>query len=155
MLTFGSIRFKKFKELGEFGSRLSALEHTEVTNIEWILTAATEKSYRSQLRKAAAQDALQKAQDYCETLGCTNVRAVKLEETHGAHRISAMNPQAMGHSIQQMQMQQMQLEQMNKQRMQAASGNLGSNDHRDGGVLEFRPQEVRMSMSVNVKFHAE
>jgi uncharacterized protein YggE len=138
------IRFKKFKELGEFGSRLSALEHTEVTNIDWILTAATEKSYRSQLRKAAAADALQKAQDYCEVLGCTNVRPVKLEETRGAHRVSAMNPRAMNVSNQQMQ-------------MQVAPGHMpqGGGDHRDEGVLEFRPQEVRMSMSVSVKFHAE
>jgi uncharacterized protein YggE len=140
------IRFKKFKELGEFGSRLSALEHTEVTNIDWILTAATEKSYRSQLRKAAAADALQKAQDYCEILGCTNVRTVQLEETKGAHRVSAMNPRAMNVSHQQMQMQ-----------MQVAPGHApqGGDDQRDEGVLEFRPQEVRMSMSVSVKFHAE
>ena len=141
------IRFKKFKELGEFGSRLSSLEHTEVTNIDWILTAATEKSYRSQLRKVAAADALQKATDYCEILGCTNLRAIRLEETQGAHRVSGMNPQAMNVSYQQAQ----------SMSMQVAPGHMAQQggDHRDEGVLEFRPQEVRMSMRVSVKFHAE
>jgi len=137
------IRFKEFKALGAFGSKLSSLEHTEVDNIDWILTAATEKSFRTQLRKAAAQDAMQKAQDYCEVLGCTNVRAVKLDETKGIHRVGAaiINQQG-GVSYQQ---------------MQVAPGHTrpAEADRRDESPLEFRPQEVRMSMSVNVRFHAD
>ena len=146
------IRFKKFKELGELGSRLSSLEHTEVTDIDWILTAATEKSYRSQLRRAAAQDAMQKAQDYCEVLGCTNVRPVKLEETQGAHRVSALNQRNMGVSYQQMQsMPQMQVAPGYGPQGGVSTGT----DQRDESALEFRPQEVRMRMSVSVKFRAE
>jgi hypothetical protein len=136
------IRFKKFKELGEFGARLSALEHCEVTDIDWILTAATEKSYRAQLRRAAAHDAMQKAQDYCDVLGCTNVRPVKLEETQGAHRISALDRRNMGVSYQPMQ-------------VAPGYGPQSAVEQRNESTLEFRPQEVRMKMSVCVKFCAE
>lgn len=147
-ITF-DIRFKKFRELGEFSSRLSALEYTEVTDIDWILTAATEKSYRSQLRKSAAGDALQKAKDYCEVLGCANVRPVKLSETSGAHRVSALNNGNMNVAYQQMQCQP-------GLAVQTAPGYgpQGLTD-RIEATLEFQPQEVRMSMTVAVKFHAE
>ena len=137
------IRFKEFKALGDFGGRLSSLEHTEVSTIDWILTAATEKSFRSQLRKTAARDALQKAQDYCEVLGCTNMRAVKLDETKGIHRVGAaiINQQSA----------------VSYQQMQVAPGHNRppEADRRDESPLEFRPQEVRMSMSVSVRFQAE
>ncbi len=57
-ITF-DIRFKEFKALGAFGEKLTALPHVEVNSVSWILTPATEKSYRSRLRKEAAQDALE------------------------------------------------------------------------------------------------
>jgi hypothetical protein len=140
------IRFKEFKALGDFGNKLSSLEHTEVTHIDWILTAATEKSFRSQLRKAAARDALQKAHDYCEVLDCTSIRAVKVEETKACHRVGAavVNPQMTQGGV-------------SYQQMQVAPGHnpQGDADCRNENPLEFRPQEVRMSMSVSVRFHAE
>ena len=90
---------------------------------------------------------MQKAQDYCDVLGCTNVRPVKLEETQGAHRVSALNQRNMGVSYQQMQMQPMQVA--------PGYGPQGGVEQRDESTLEFRPQEVRMKMSVSVKFCAE
>ncbi|EME83262.1 uncharacterized protein MYCFIDRAFT_7308, partial [Pseudocercospora fijiensis CIRAD86] len=74
------IRFKDFKALGAFGTKASALPHVEVQNIEWMLTPATEKFFRSQLRKDAARDAIEKAKDYCEATGCWNLRPVELNE---------------------------------------------------------------------------
>ena len=144
-ITF-DIRFKEFKALGDFGSKLSSLEHTEITNIDWILTAGTEKSLRSQLRKAAARGALQKAHDYCEVLGCTHVRAVKVEETKACHRVGAA---VVNHHMNQGG--------VSYQQMQVAPGHnpQGDADCRNESPLEFRPQEVRMSMSVSVRFHAE
>ena len=102
------IRFKEFKALGSFGSRLSALSHVEVPNINWILTEATEKSYRSQLRKEAARDSLQKAREYCEVMNCTNVRPVELEEGYsssGSHRSGALASQQLGAPVQARRMQ--------------------------------------------------
>ena len=74
------IRFKEFKALGGFGARISSLPHVEVRKIEWILTTETEKSFHSQLRRDATVDAMEKARDYCDVLGCTNVKPVKLAE---------------------------------------------------------------------------
>lgn len=74
------IRFKEFKALGSFGTKISSMPHVEVSNIDWILTDVTEKAYRSRLRREAAQDALEKVQDYCHILGCQNIRATELEE---------------------------------------------------------------------------
>ncbi|KAL6399548.1 hypothetical protein AUP68_18097 [Ilyonectria robusta] len=74
------IRLKEFKAVGSFGTKLSDLPHVEVNNILWILTPTTEKSYGAQLRKEEARDARQKALDYCEVLGCTNLRPVVLSD---------------------------------------------------------------------------
>lgn len=72
------IRFKDFKPLGTFGARISSLDHVEVQKIDWILTTQTENLYRPQLRRDSAQDAMRKARDYCDVLGCTNLRPVEL-----------------------------------------------------------------------------
>lgn len=130
------IRFKEFKALGAFGAKLTALPHVEMNNINWILTPATEKSFKSQLRKEAALDALQKAQDYCEVLGCTNPRPVNL--TEGGINDDGWNGPGM-HVQQQSRMMQ-----------SARSAPPGEKTE-----LEFRPQEVKMRMHLTVKFHAE
>lgn len=142
------IRFKEFKALGGFGARLSSLSHVEVRNIKWILTDETEKSYRSRMRKEAARDALQKAADYCEVLNCTNVRPVDLEEvryscgpsSHG--RSTVRYAQELGDS---------------RPRAMAVQSPYapGGDDQRDESPLEFKPEEVKMSMEIAVKFHAE
>jgi hypothetical protein len=138
-ITF-DIRFKEFKALGAFGEKLTALPHVEVKNVNWILTPATMKSFRTQLRQEAAQDALTKAQDYCAVLGCTNLRPVELSEGGG----SVGGGGALFGMSRNMQMVQ----------MQQAPGMSGQNS-RDESPLEFRPEEVRMDMEVTVKFHAE
>ncbi|KAK5164891.1 uncharacterized protein LTR77_009555 [Saxophila tyrrhenica] len=130
-ITF-DIRFKDFAALGAFGEKLSALPHVEVKGVHWILTPATEKSFRSRLRREAAQDALEKAKDYAEVLGCFDVRAVEL--TEGGEGMSGMGraTQSLGPRTRQ----------------------LARKGGRDESPLEFQPEEVRMGMEVEVKFHA-
>lgn len=148
------IRFKEFKSMGAFGSRLTALEHVEVQSISWILTDATEKSHRSEMRKLAAQDALQKAQDYCEVLGCTNIRPVELNE--GAHNFTPGRSLFGSSNIVPTSYQTMQSapgyqpQAMGMMMPQQAAGM----QRRVEGELEFRPQEVRMTTEVSVRFHA-
>ena len=74
------IRFRDFNKMGDFASVASKLPHVEMHHVEWLLTSATEKSFRSKLRIEASQDALSKASDYCRALGCTAIRAVSLSE---------------------------------------------------------------------------
>lgn len=143
-----NIRFKESKALGDFGSRISALQHVEVIDVDWILTAATERSYRAELRKEATRDALQKAHDYCEVLGCTYVRPVELDEGTAMTRAvaSTFNANRMGQQA------------PSYQAMQCAPSTMPSrsaNDRRDESPVEFRPEEVRMSMAIDVRFHAE
>ncbi|WPH01467.1 Hypothetical protein R9X50_00431300 [Acrodontium crateriforme] len=130
------ISFKDFKALGAFGAKLTALPHVEMNNINWILTPATERSFKSQLRREAALDALQKAQDYCEALGCTNPRPVNLTE-EGLDDGRNEPPPGM-HAQPHMRL-----------RSAAPSGQGEKTE------LEFRPQEVKMTMNLTVKFHAD
>lgn len=157
-ITF-DIRFKKFKELGAFGTKLSALPHTEISHIDWILTAATRKAYQSQLRKAATKDALEKAQDYCDVLGCSYPRPVELNEGNvatggGGGGLFGNNGGSLFGSANARAAQQAQ---MSYQQQQCAPGHGpgGGNDARDESPLEFTPKEVRMSFEVTVRWHAE
>ncbi|PPJ54316.1 hypothetical protein CBER1_06139 [Cercospora berteroae] len=129
-ITF-DIRFKEFKSLGAFGTRISSVPHVELKDIEWILTEETQASYRSQLRRMAAEDATRTAKDYCDALGCGEPRPVELEAD--GYRSSG-------------------------RRYHMASQELGGEEDDEDDrsmVLEFTPQEVKMNMDVYVTFHAE
>ena len=141
------IRFKEFKALGAFGAKLSALSHVEVQKIRWILTNATEKSFRSRLRKEAARDALTKAQDYCEVLGCAGLRPIELEEfSYYSGSISSNRGNYARASQEPMQV---------AKRAAKAPAGQDERDERDESPLEFRPEEVKMTLGIQVKFHAE
>lgn len=145
------IRFKEFKALGAFSAKISALPHVEVRNIEWKLTPATEKHFEAQLRKEASQDALQKAYEYCEVLRCVNVRPLELNE--GDHFIEAVGgPQTVHRAV--------------RSKSGPRGGLFGSvarnamsfsamEDAEPEPELEFTPQELRMSLNVELKFQAE
>ncbi|KAH8661091.1 hypothetical protein BGZ61DRAFT_510454 [Ilyonectria robusta] len=143
-----------------FGTKLSALPHVEVNNILWILTPTTEKSYGAQLRKEEARDARQKALDYCEVLGCTNLRPVVLSDDG---RLPPVMAHMTNHNPQQRQMGLMSQQGQGQAQVAqcmvggpAGSGSYGgSQGTRNEGELEFTPQEVKMSMEVMVQFHAE
>lgn len=133
------IRFKRFEALGDFGTKLSALEHVEVNGIVWLLTRATEQSHHSQLRTEAAADAVQKAEDYCKALNCTRLRASELREL----QIAPAGQNLFGASLH-----------------FGVGGPFGSStanaaaDRRDESPIEYRPEKVRMAMEVTVKFLA-
>ena len=129
------IRFKEFKALGSFGARISSVAHVEVQDIQWILTEETKALYRPRLRRLAAQDAMVRAQEYCDVLGCVNLRPVELDETGSSYRSS-------------------------NARYHMASQELGGYDveaEEDEGeaVLEFTVQDVKMSMDMGLIFHAD
>ena len=141
------IRFKDFKALGGFGSRLSALSHVEVRNIRWALTTATERSFKSQLRKEATRDALEKVKDYCEVMNCRNLRPVELTEDqstayssreNGRPRRGARSTVAGVYT-----------------HGSSAPGLEAISDERDESPLEFKPEVVKMGLNVSVTFHAE
>lgn len=143
------IRFRNFEKLGSFGTRLSVIPHVEVNNIQWILTNITEKAFHSQLRKEAARDALQKAEDYAEVLGCKHVKPVELSEA-GLSSHAGMYAARM--------VQQQQPQGLYAQTAPGSNpfGGFGVNGtQRNESGLDFRPEEVTMSLDVTAKFHAE
>ncbi|KXT05770.1 hypothetical protein AC578_1022 [Pseudocercospora eumusae] len=137
------IRFKDFKALGAFGAKVSALPHVEVQDILWTLTPATEKSFKSQLRKDAAKDAIEKARDYCEATGCGNLVPVELSEgnvympTTRSGMVYAARFASAGISEE---------EEGNEEMLDA-----GPQDE----DLEFEPQEIKMILDVTMKFWAD
>lgn len=165
------IRFKEFKALGSFGTKISSMSHVEVGNIDWILTDITEKAYRSRLRREAAQDALEKVQDYCEVLGCQNIRATELQEitisSHAIGRTSKMKTSNVAMQSMQMAPSNQMARQMCKSAFflafeqfadhsKARNENMGDDEiARQSAELEFRPQEVRMTHEITIKFQAE
>jgi uncharacterized protein YggE len=151
------VRFQDFKALGGFGAHISALPHVELQNIEWKLTTATENHFRSELRKKAASDAFRKAQDYCEVFGCPNLQPVALAEGHSSLGSMGIVEGAIDFD-----------------RSDAGGGLFGysssgatrkrtvqraakgpNNGEKEETEFEFTPQEIRMDMTVTVKFKAE
>lgn len=132
----------------------------EVRNIDWILTVTTEKFFKAELCKQAAKDAMRKARDYCDVLGCTNVRPVELREgdaraamhtgggglfgggrnrdSGGGGAAAGMFAQTPGHTLQ-----------------QARMANVPSGGHVRDEDLGFDAQEVKMAVEVTVKFQAD
>ena len=78
-ITF-DVRFKDFSTLGYFNKTISALPLVEVRGVAWDWTPATTKSINSTLRKEAAQDALSKATEFCQALGCSRLRPTSLHD---------------------------------------------------------------------------
>jgi uncharacterized protein YggE len=146
------IRFQDFKALGRFGARITSLQHVELQSIDWKLTDATGNKFRSELRKQAASDAFRKARDYCEVFGCLNLQPVALAEGHtslgsmgiveGAIDFDRNNA---GGAFGSAQVGSTRARKM----MSAAHGEDSEPE------FEFTPQEIKMDMTVTVKFKAE
>lgn len=146
------IRFRDFQALGSFGTKVAGLALVEVKEINWVLTEATEKSFRQELRKVAAEDALQKAKDYIAVLGCGTLRAVEL--TEGDMRSEMAGPRPGGGGMMGVYQQPMRhsLQTQSARRRAPGSGGVGDEGSED---LSFDAQEVKMAMEVTVKFLAD
>lgn len=158
------ISFRDFQALSSFGTKLSSISHVEVQNISWILTDATLKSFKTELRIQAAQDALQKAWHYRDVLACNaNVRPVELQEGDARSTMSAgfvgggrgdengilCGGGCYGESG--VAAQYAQTATVSRSIQQARRGGEDGEDARTEG-LRFDAQEVKMAMEVTVKF---
>lgn len=162
------IHFGEFEALSSFGTKLSSISHVEVQNISWILTDATLKSFETELREKAAQDAVEKAWDYCNVLGCyANVQPVELQEGDarstmsagfgGGGRRGAENGFFGGggyYGESAVAAQYVQTATVSRSIQQARKGMGDSEDARTEG-LRFDAQDVKMAMEVTVRFQAD
>lgn len=161
------ISFRDFQALRSFGTKLSSISHVEVQNISWILTDATMKSFKTELRIQAAQDAMQKAWDYRDVLACNaNVRPVELQEGDARSTMSAgfggggkgaengifCGGGCYGESG--VAAQYAKTAMVSRLIQQARRGGEDGEDARTEGLM-FDAQEVKMAMEVTVKFQAD
>lgn len=161
------ISFRDFQALRSFGIKLSSISHVEVQNISWILTDATMKSFKTELRIQAAQDAMQKAWDYRDVLACNaNVRPVELQEGDARSTMSAgfggggkgaengifCGGGCYGESG--VAAQYAQTATVSRSIQQARRGGEDGEDARTEGLM-FDAQEVKWAMEVTVKFQAD
>lgn len=161
------ISFRDFQALRSFGTKLSSISHVEVQNISWILTDATLKSFETELREKAAQDALQKAWDYCDVLAYkSNVRPVELQEGDARSTMSAGfvgGGRGAGNGIfggggyhgeSGVAAKYAQTATVSRSMHQAKIG-IGNGEYARTEGLRFDPQKVKMAMEVTVKFEAD
>lgn len=161
------ISFRDFQALSSFGTKLSSISHVEVQNISWILTDATLKSFETELREKAAQDALKKACDYCDVLAYkANVRPVELQEGDARSMMSAGfggGGRGAGNGIfggggyhgeSGVAARYAQTATVSRSMQQAKIG-IGNGEYARTEGLRFDPQKVKMAMEVTVKFEAD
>lgn len=162
-----NIHFWDFQALSSFGTKLSSISHVEVQNISWILTDATLKSFETELREKAAQDALEKACDYCYVLAYkANVQPVELQEGDARSTMSAgfggggrwAGNGIFGgggyHGESSVAAKYAQTATVSRSMQQAKIG-IGNGEYARTEGLRFDAQEVKMAMEVTVKFQAE
>lgn len=156
-----NIRVRDFTRLGALTQTFSQMKHVQIQRTYWILTAQTRKAYRSELRKMAAADAMQRAEDYATTLGLQHVTPLELTEqayTDGSGFVqpvhfsrSGMGGGGLFGGAAQMQQQQ-QMQQQHQIQQQQQSQSAGD----DGGIdLFFEPDEIQLMLRVECKFAAE
>ena len=122
-----TVIFRDFKKLGEVTGTLFKMPHTTIESTKYILTDQTKKDLRSESRKAALHDAIQKAQDYAEVLGKSAVVVEIKDQGYSSGGRTMQTARRASYS-------------------QSAS-------FVDG--LSVEPEDVELKSSVNVKFTAE
>jgi len=128
-ITF-EIKFADFTVLGDVSTELAKMQFVSVRNIDWRLTDKTKASLVGMSRKLAVEDAVSKARDFAAAVGKSTVHAVEINtDSDGFGRSSNM---------------------FGATRVYGAGAAAAEEDS-----LNFEPEEVEMSCSIQVKFEAE
>jgi len=80
-MTDFEVTFRDFSRLGSVVTDLASTPHVSIKRIDWSLTEATRRTYSSQSRKEAVEDAFAKARDYADATGFANVTAVDITDS--------------------------------------------------------------------------
>lgn len=124
------IKFADFTILGSVCTDLAKMQFVSVRNIDWRLTDKTKASLVGMSRKLAVDDAVSKAKDLASAVGKNTVAAVEINtDSNGYGRSAGM---------------------FGATRAYAAANTVEGED-----ALNFEPEDVDMSCSIQVKFEAE
>ncbi|TID23561.1 gb [Venturia nashicola] len=123
-------KFADFTLLGRVCTDLAKMRFVSVRNIDWRLTDKTKASLVAMSRKLAVDDAISKANDFASAVGKATVTAVEINtDSNGYGRSAGM---------------------FGATRAYAAAGAAERED-----ALNFEPEDVDLSCSIQVKFEAE
>lgn len=124
------VKFADFTTLGSVCTDLAKMQFVSVRNIDWRLTDKTKASLIGMSRKLAVEDAVSKAKDFASAVGKATVAAVEINtDSNGYGRSAGM---------------------FGATRAYAPADAVEGED-----ALNFEPEDVDLSCSVQVKFEAE
>ncbi len=121
--------FTDFEKLSGFLDYWAGKDGVEISGVSWDVTAKNRRTYESDIRRAAVDDAVLKAQSYADALRRGRVHAVELADP-GMLQNEPGNPQPM---------------------MMKASFDTAES----GPQLEMRPEEIVICVEVDAKFLTE
>ncbi len=122
--------FRDFERLSGFLGHWSAHDGVEVVGIEWDVSAKNRRLFEAEVRKAAVDDAVVKAQAYADAVRRGRVTAVELADPGMLERDGSGAPP-----------------------VPMTLSRAGSPEGGDGPVLE--PEEIVIHVEVDARFHAE
>lgn len=127
-----NIKFSDFAILAKLATEFSSMEHVSVSSIEWKLTEDNEKSIHSETRRKAAYDCLSRANDYAVAIA--GVAEAELKER--VKPASLTESQYYTYST----------------RAHLHNSKSMASHNVEYELLEFQPEDVSLSVSVDGKF---
>ncbi|EXJ85631.1 hypothetical protein A1O1_05997 [Capronia coronata CBS 617.96] len=122
------IRFRDFVKLGELVAQLSSTPYVNITGVTWKLTDDTQDALADQARMNALRQTIRRANSYAEVIGRTaSVVPVKIEDASQYRPTGRIKQTA---------------------RKAAAPMSVG-------GGIDFEPQTMDVTATLDVEFHAE
>ncbi|WP_022884803.1 SIMPL domain-containing protein [Glaciibacter superstes] len=127
------VKFKDFDALAQWSESVAAVNGVAISGVVWALTDARKKELIDEVRTRAVQDAVAKASVYGASLGLGPVRAIAVADPGmlGDGGSSESAPQLMTYA------------------RSASIPDAGS-----GPALSFKPEDIEMSATVDVRFVA-
>ena len=122
-----SAKFLDFDVLATWLEDVASLPGVTISDVLWTLTRARTESVVAEVRSAAVKDAVDKATTFAQSIGLSTVRAVALADP------GLLGEQPVG--------------------MRAASYDMMSAKATSGGLV-FKPEEIEVSATVDVRFVA-
>ena len=125
------VRFHDFDALALFIERVSSLDNTTVSHVEWELTAETADAARTHARRMAVADALTKAREYAESVGLSEVTTTAIADPGMLDNVATNSHDGA---------------ETTSMRMMTATGS--------DRQLSLRPEDISVSAHVEARFHA-
>lgn len=126
-----TVKFKDFDALAEWIGQVAGVDGVQINGIDWTLTDARRTSVTTEVRSRAVKDAADKARVFAQAIGLGHVSAVAIADP------GMLGVQGNGAAPAPMM-------------MRAAA----MNDSAGQAALDFTPEDIQVSASVDARFEA-